>query len=266
MSIPTEVWLALIIGLLQGVFEWLPVSSEGIITATGMLGQLEPVVAIQLALFVHLGTAMAAAGYHRSTLRGWMRDLPTMDDAALRFWIVATAVTGVVGIVIYRSIVALLAGVGAAVAVAMIGGLLVLTGAIQLVDAGSDETRTKVTLGDALLIGILQGTAIIPGISRSAVTTSGLLLLGVDGPAAFRLSFLLAIPASVGAAGLAVLDAGGIPAVAFGPAVVTVGTAALVGAGTIGVLMRIAERVDFSVLAIGFGMLTIGGAGVMLLS
>jgi len=97
---------------------------------------------------------------------------------------------------------------------------------------------------DAVLVGSLQGLAILPGVSRSGTTISALLLRGYDATTAFRLSFLLSIPAALGAGGLAVLDTG---PTGVGPAATAVAlvTSAGVGFATIGGLLQIVRRIAF---------------------
>jgi len=106
----------------------------------------------------------------------------------------------------------------------------------------------------------LQGVAVLPGVSRSGVTTGVLLLRGHDGPEAFRLSFLLAIPASLGAAALAAVDAG-LPDVSPAAAGLALATSAVVGYLSMGALLGVARRVPFLAVCVGLGALAlVGGA------
>ena len=105
---------------------------------------------------------------------------------------------------------------------------------------------------------------ILPGISRSGTTVSALLLWGYEAPASLRLSFLLSIPASLGAAVLVVVTGGGLPGISPLVALVALTTSAVVGYGTIDALMRVVSRVPFSLVCIGPGSLAAVG-GLMVL-
>jgi len=123
--------------------------------------------------------------------------------------------------------------------------------------------RNQPTLVDACLVGAAQGIAILPGISRSGTTTSMLLFRSYDPPVAFRLSFLLSIPASLGAAALTVVGAGGLPGISLSGAIAATATSAIVGYLTIDALMRIVDRLPFWLICFGLGGLAIVGGGVV---
>ncbi|MFO7925617.1 undecaprenyl-diphosphate phosphatase, partial [Natronomonas sp.] len=112
--------------------------------------------------------------------------------------------------------------------------------------------------------GGLQGLTILPGISRSGTTVSVMLLRGYEGPASLRLSFLLSIPASLGAALLVVVTGGGLPGISPLVAVVALSTSAVVGYLTIDALMSIVDRVAFWLVCVGLGGLAVvGGLAVL---
>ena len=121
-------------------------------------------------------------------------------------------------------------------------------------------------LGIKSSVGSAQGFAILPGISRSGVTASTLLFRSDDPPTAFRLSFLLSIPASVGAAAFTVAGAGELPGTAPVPAAVALGVSAVVGYLTIDALLCVVERVPFATVCFALGALAIvGGGGIALI-
>jgi undecaprenyl-diphosphatase len=143
--------------------------------------------------------------------------------------------------------------------VALIGALLVATGLLQrFADARSLATRETPGAVDAVLVGGLQGLAILPGVSRSGTTTSALLLRGHDGPASFRLSFLLSIPAALIGGTVGVVRAGGI-GVSPTAGLVALVVAAVVGYATIDLLMRVVHRVAVWLLCVGLGALAVAG-------
>jgi undecaprenyl-diphosphatase len=262
--------VALVVGALQGVFEWLPISSEGNITLYLVAVEgLEPALAVQFSLFLHGGTGVAACAYYRDEIRALLADLPhwrprrafTAETATLSFLLVGTASSVVVGLAIYRALTGVVSALSGGAFVALIGCLLVGTGLLQRLGDDWVTERSHPALTDAVLVGSLQGLAILPGVSRSGVTAGALLIRGHDGSEAFRLSFLLSIPASFGAGLLVVLDVG-LPTVSPTAAGVALATSAVVGYATIGLLLGLVRRVSFWAVATGLGVLAIVGGGL----
>ena len=270
----TELLVAILAGIVQGVVEWLPVSSQGNLALVFTLVGTDPAAAVQLALFLQLGTTLSAATYYRGELATAIRTAPGWrpataydpDHALASYIVVASLFTGLVGIPLYVFAVDLASRLTGGVFIAAVGVLLIMTGLLHRlstsVSLGGRETPSLV---DSILVGSAQGFAILPGISRSGVTASTLLVRSYDPPAAFRLSFLLSIPASVGAAVLTLASAGGLPGIAPVPAAVALGVSAVVGYLTIDALMRVVERVPFATVCFALGALAIvGGGGIAL--
>jgi Uncharacterized bacitracin resistance protein len=270
-----DIAVAIVIGVLQGVIEWLPVSSQGnlavVLTALGS----DPDTAVQLALFLQLGTTLSAASYYRDELRqtviiapDWRPDRAFQgQNKLLSFLLVASLCTGLVGIPVYVLAVDVASELAGGVFIAVIGILLVLTGIAQLASESlSLGGRKTPTLSDSVLVGALQGLTILPGVSRSGTTTSVLLFRNYEPPAAFRLSFLLSIPASMGGAALTLAGAGGLPGIGLGPALVALTTSAVIGYIAIDTLLAIVERVPFWAVCFGLGGLAIVGGGAIWLA
>jgi undecaprenyl-diphosphatase len=267
-------WIAIVIGVVQGIVEWLPISSEGgvsiLLTALG----IAPELAVQLSLFLHAGTGLAALTYYRGEvaevlrdLRGWDRHTDPFAPAAetTTFLLVATAVSIVVAGGAYLMLLEAATELTGGAFIAVIGGLLVLTGMVQLAAEGRGGSQTRrLGLLDPVLVGAGQGLAILPGVSRSGTTASVLLLRGHSGERSFRLSCLLSIPAAFGASVLAVVEIGGVPPADPLIAGTAVLTSALVGYATIDALMRVVRRLPFWQVCFGLGGLAIlGGVLVM---
>jgi len=255
----------------QGALEWLPVSSEGTVALVlNLLGNADPEAAVGYALFLHAGTALAATVYYRGEIDGVLRTLPDLsaadpfgeETADVSFLIVATLASMAVGGVAYLALEALVSELAGGAFVALIGALLIVTGVVQKVaeSRGGIDRRTDPDLFDALVVGVLQGLAILPGVSRSGTTVSALLLRGHDGVDSLRLSFLLAIPASLGA-GLLTFDGLGISPTA---AVTALAVSAVVGYLTVGALVALVRRVAFWGVCVGFGTLALVGGGLLL--
>ncbi|MFD1585911.1 undecaprenyl-diphosphate phosphatase [Halorientalis brevis] len=281
-------WLvAVLVGVVQGALEWLPVSSEGTIALTlTIVADATPDAAVSYALFLHAGTAMAATVFYRDEIVDVLRTLPGLrprsaferPTADLAFLGVGTAVSGVVAISAYKLLEHLVSDLTGGAFVALIGGLLIVTGLVQRVaesrggglvqrvaeSRGGGPDKERPTLFDAVLVGGLQGLAILPGVSRSGTTVSALLLRGYEGVDSLRLSFLLSIPAALGAGVLAVLDTG-VAGISPGAAVVALAVSGVVGYLTVGALVALARRVAFWGICIGFGSLAVVGGALLVL-
>ena len=264
--------LALLLGILQGVFEWLPISSEGnVAMALTALGRSSE-SSVQLALFLHLGTALAATVYYRGSIAEVLATLPDWrprsaferETAETSFLAIATVASGVVGVAGYALLEEAVSALSGGAFVALIGLLLIATGILQRIAAGADGVSTRPpTAFDAVLVGALQGLAVLPGVSRSGTTTSALLLRRYEGEQSFRLSFLLSIPAALGAGLLVALDVGGVPSVSPASGAIALATAAVVGYATIDLLMRVVRRVAFWGICVGLGALAVVGGALV---
>jgi undecaprenyl-diphosphatase len=216
----TELLVGILADTVQGIVEWLPVSSQGNLALFLTAAGTDPDVALQLALFLQLGTTLSAATYYREDIARALQRVPGWrpgkaydeENALISYLLVACAMTALVGIPLYVFAIDLAGELGGAVFAGMIGALLVLTGLARLTaEFTRAGDRQQPTLVDSVLVGAVQGVAILPGVSRSGVTSSALLVRRYQPTDAFRLSFLLSIPASVGAAALTVAGAGGLP-------------------------------------------------------
>jgi undecaprenyl-diphosphatase len=264
---------AVLLGVGQGVLEWLPVSSEGGVALVVVASGESAVDATRFALVLHAGTAVAALAFYRDEVATFARQAPTWrprrafdaDRAELTFFGLATLVSGVVGVGLYLAFVEAASELAGGAFVLAVGVLLVGTGVVQRVaDEWGLGERERPDPLDAVLVGALQGLAILPGVSRSGTTVSALLLRGHDGEASLRLSFLLSIPASLGAGLLVVLDAG-VPAIPPAAAVLALAVSAVVGYLTVGALVALVRRVAFWGVCVGFGTLAVVGGGLVVL-
>ena len=205
-------WRAILLGMLQGATEFVPVSSSGhLVLVPWALGWAAPSLAFDAV--VHLGTLLAVLTYFWTDVialaRGWVRTLRErrLETTEGRLaWLILISVIpgGVVGLLLDDWFEALFSSPGA------VAGLLLVTGLILYL---SDRLvrgallQSDVGLRDVLVIGLAQGLAIAPGISRSGATISAGLWRGLDRDAAARFSFLMGIPIVAGAAASALLDA-----------------------------------------------------------
>jgi undecaprenyl-diphosphatase len=188
---------AIFLGLLQGLTEFLPVSSSGhLVIAQHFLGIRQPGVTFEV--MVHFGTLLSIICVFRQDIYNLSRSF--WDGAEqkkfLALLVIGTIPTGFMGFVLgsffektfERPFIA--------------GFMLLLTGLIVII-IHSVKIKTKdirsMTIWDAVIIGIFQGIAIIPGITRSGSTILGALWRGLNMETAVRYSFLMALPAILGA-------------------------------------------------------------------
>jgi len=201
---------AVVMGFLQGATEFLPVSSSGhLVLVPWLLGWEGP--GLTFGTVVHLGTLVAVVLYFRQQigqlLSGWWQSIRIQslvtEDARLSWLILVSAVPGALLGYLGESFFERLFGRPRAVSVMLLatGALLVLSESMGRKARALHEMRW----GDALAVGLAQGCAIAPGLSRSGVTIAAGLRLGLRRDQAARFSFLMAIPITAGAAGVRLL-------------------------------------------------------------
>jgi undecaprenyl-diphosphatase len=200
---------AVVLGLVQGLGEFLPISSSGhLIVVPWLLGWPEHSLAFDVAL--HVGTLVAvvyafAGDWWRilsGTLRGLVRGRPFAEPEGRLLGLLALAsVPGAVAGLLLEDWADTVFRSPALVAttMALMGAVLFLADRRVAREAGPDD-ETPVSLRDGLIIGLAQALALVPGVSRSGATISMALFLGYRRTAAARFSFLLATPITFGAA------------------------------------------------------------------
>ena len=243
-----SLWQIILLALLQGITEFLPISSSAhLILAPAWLGWEDQGIAFDIA--VHLGSLIAVIAFSRREIAAivgeswaWLvRRAPAGPSARLGLMIAAASLpVGVLGLLLHDTVAAafreprLIAVAGAVFAL-----LMVWSDRRPQAITGMGEIGFK----QALWIGCGQALALIPGASRSGVTITAARLLGMARPAAARLSFLLAIPVILAASALEALnvasapDAAGWGAMALG--MLVAGAAAFL---CMGLLLRLVAR------------------------
>lgn len=220
----------LLLGALQGLTEFLPVSSSGHLALAQQLmpGFEQPGLLFDVVL--HLGTLVAVILYFRQDLKQLLsspfrRDIQSVQDRRyLRLLIVGSIPTALIGLTLKDTVEQLYH------LPLIVAGLLVVTGLLLFVaERFRSSGRKRLTLADSLITGLAQGVAVLPGISRSGATIAVLLLRGVDGQTAARFSFLLALPAVGGAALVSLKDVGQLPQGEIGIYLASAGVSCLVG-------------------------------------
>jgi len=246
---------ALIVGLLQGLLEWLPISSQGnlVIFMISFLG-LEPEYALSLSVYLHLGTGLAALVYFREEILGVLRRDSASNRLLFRFLVIATFMTGIVGLPLF--LIARGTSLLGEALLTLTGAALIVTGLVQR-GARGEHSRTTEPLEtrDGIILGFVQGLSALPGLSRSGLTTSVMLFRGYSGEEAFRISFIMSVPA-VFAAALGLTAVEGAPPLGSG-VLLSLVASFLSAYLTIDVLLKLARRVKFWSLCIALGLLAL---------
>lgn len=250
---------ALILGVVQGLTEFLPVSSSGHLVLVQALLGVQP-DGITFEVFAHVGTLLALLVAYRSTVlrlirgvwalpqlsRGGPRDRETADDLRLLgLLLLASVPAGLAGILLKPQIDRLFGSVE------LVGWMLLLTGGLLLVAERrarpaaapvDPQQAARLSAGQALLMGIGQALAIFPGLSRSGTTLSFGLLARLDRADAANFAFLMAIPAIGGAFLLTLVDLAQTGSPLEGTLLVGAAAAAVSGYGAIHALLRLVQR------------------------
>lgn len=198
--------IGIILGVVQGVSEWLPISSKTqILLVSTFLLHLDFSQAYALGLFLEGGTFLAAVIYFRKELYKTVLALFGKGGAEgkqlLKYLFVVTVVTAIVAIPIYKFISSL-NGPVIGIPMILLGVLLIIDGIIIKLSKSKFQAKkdvTNLTIIDLILIGVSQGISALPGVSRSGTTVSAMLFMKVKPEEAFRLSFFALILSSIGA-------------------------------------------------------------------
>ncbi len=245
---------AILLGTLQGITEFLPISGGGHLALAELLFKMEQ-GSSSFNLMLHAGTLLAttivlrervtrAAGAGLSAVAAPSRFVTTAGGRDAATVILASLPTAVIGLLL-RDSVALWTRSPLVLGLGFVGtSAWVLS--TYWVRPGSKEQPSW--LG-ALLIGVAQGFAVLPGLSRSASTIAGALWLGVRPDRAFELSFLMSLPAVLGAIFLEARYAMAEPA-SFSPALLAALTALVTGAGALLLLRQLVMRGQFVLFAL----------------
>jgi len=184
-----------ILAVVQGLTEWLPVSSSGHLVITQKVLGVNPPLIFDVML--HVGTLMVVLTVFRKDILEIIkafvrRDFETEEGKLALFIVVGSVPIAIIGFVFYDFLKSLFSNLLA------VGLALLITGCVLFFSEKRIGNR-KIGILDSLLIGLAQGITIIPGISRSGVTLATGLLRRVDKATAFKYSFLLSVPTVIGA-------------------------------------------------------------------
>ncbi len=245
---------AIVLAVLQGLTEFLPVSSSGhLVLAQYWFGHVEE-TNLLFDIMLHCATVVAILVYFRDDWIALTRGLFGNSGSTKGDSVFTGAEWRTVQMVIVASIPTAMLGLGVQQIGLqvfsrpdIVGGLLILTGIVLWIGRGKSIGRgiKDMNVLDALIIGVVQGIAVLPGISRSGSTIAGGLLLGLERDLIVRFSLLISIPAILGATLLEMLKMMNNLHVLIGPHVVGMGVAAIVGYWSIAVILRLVKQDHF---------------------
>lgn len=235
---------ALVLGVVQGLTEFLPISSSAhLLIVSQLLGWEDPGAAFTAV--TQIGTELAVILYFRreiaAIVRAWGRSLVSADarhdpDARMGWLvIIGTIPIGVLGLLFADQIETVARNLWLTATMLIIFGLL-----LGVADAFGSRRKTErdLTVRDGILFGLAQALALIPGVSRSGATITGGLAMGYSRAAAARYAFLLAIPAVLASGLYEATKIGDEATVAWAPTIVATVIAFGVGFSVIAWLMR----------------------------
>ncbi len=203
----SETIRALILGIVQGLTEFLPVSSSGHLElAKYFLGDTSLAhESLLMTVTLHAATALATLGVFRRDVveifRGLFR-FQWNEESQFALKIIISMIPAVVVGLLFEEEIEMLFNRQ----VLLVGFMLIITGLLLYLADRARSTGKPVSFSNALIIGIAQAIAILPGISRSGATISSTVLLGVDRERATRFSFLMVVPLILGKMAKDLLD------------------------------------------------------------
>src|SRR5262245_23842010 len=197
----TLVWKTVLIGVVEGVTEFLPVSSTGHIILAEEVLHFEGPPGKVFEIVIQLGAILAVCFLYRAKIWSTMTGVMQREPRAMRFAaavIVGFLPAAVVGVVVYKYIKSVLFSPMVVAVALIVGGF-----AILLIERYAQRPRVKavddIDLKTALFVGVCQCLAMIPGVSRSGATIMGARVFRVDRATSAEFSFFLAMPTMLGA-------------------------------------------------------------------
>jgi len=217
---------ALILGIIQGLTEFLPVSSSGHLEIGSVLFNLEASNNLLFAVIVHLATAIATIVVFKDDILVLIKELFQFkwNDSTkyVSLLVISMVPVFIVGVFFKDEVESLFSG-----NLILVGSMLLITGGLLLFAHFNNGGKKSVNPVTAFIIGIAQSVAVLPGISRSGATISTALLLGIERSKAARFSFLMVLAPIIGASLLQLKDYSEAPQLhSVSPMVLIIGFAA----------------------------------------
>lgn len=268
---------AIVLGITQGITEFLPISSDGhLILVPALFGWSRFGLGFDVVL--HAATLLATVAYFRRDVWALATGLfskaeERARDRRLAWFVIAATIPSVVIALAFEPLVERVETLPMSTQVTIVGGFLLVTAALlagaELLARRSKSTiatAEDIPLKQALLVGLAQGFAVAPGLSRSGTTIAAGVALGIKRDEAARFSFLLSIPIIFAATAKKILldvIVGGEALPAAGPLIVGLITTALVGYAAIALLLPYVRKHSLWAFAI---YTTIAGTAILVMS
>ena len=258
-------------GAIQGITEWLPISSQALVLVTN--GILDPDSSfgnlVYFALTLHLGTCLSSLIYYRSRIFKIFKNafvLKSKGNHELVFYLITTISSFISALPIFIFIIFVdeISEIVGVIGMIVLG-LIYLTGGIYQYfgtkRTNIDKDISKATHKDGIIIGLIQGFSIIPGMSRSGLTISSLLLRGFNKTESLNISFILGIPVTLvaGVIGLIYLTEKSFLDI------LAIIISFLIGYLSIKFFITITKKVEFYSFVIFLGVMILISSGIYLL-
>ena len=194
-----EIFQAIIYGIIQGLTEFLPVSSSGHLELAKAIMQDDSLAkeSMLMTVVLHAATALSTIVIFRKEIGQIFKGLfqfKANEESAFSLKIVLSMIPAVAVGLLYDDVIeSFFSG-----KILLVGSMLIVTGLLLFLADKAKKTEKKVGIPESIIIGIAQAIAILPGISRSGATISTSVLLGIDRTRAARFSFLMVIPIILG--------------------------------------------------------------------
>tara|TARA_B100000029_G_scaffold153330_2_gene148552 strand:- start:281 stop:1048 length:768 start_codon:yes stop_codon:yes gene_type:complete len=247
-------WIqALFLGLVQGITEFLPISSSGhLVLSQHLLNIKESGILIEVAL--HFGTLIAIIIYYYNNLVDLSKDFVYNRQNSRSYIlkiVIATLPAIVVGLFL-QDIIEEYFTINVIKITFLLTGIILMSTLFY-----SNNKNSNISIKKAIIIGLMQALAILPGISRSGITISIAMLLGIKKEESARFSFYLAIPILSGAVLLQIYKINNMISINYFPLIIGIISSALTGYMVIGWLLSVIYRGKFWLFSIYCIMLSI---------
>jgi undecaprenyl-diphosphatase len=248
---------------LQGLLEWLPISSEGQIALVMLyvFNITESSTILSLIIWLHLGTMGAALLKYRSEYFHVLFPKTAEFTYLRKFLVVVTLATGITAIPLYLFLREVFKPSYGDIISVMIGICLIFTGIILYIFRNIREYRpaTDLSLKEMIFLGLVQGLSILPGISRSGTTVATLLGRKIEQENSLKYSFLMSVPVVFGAFIFDLMISGvpELPGISIYEIMMMIGVAFAFGLLSMDVLLAVAKKVNFAYFCVLIGLIAV---------
>lgn len=257
-----EMWEAIILGIVQGLTEFLPVSSSGHLEIAKWLMGDDAIgeQSLMMTVMLHFATALATVAVFRKDIMEIFSGLFSFqwnEQVAFSIKIIISMIPAAIAGIFFEDLIESMFSQR----IMLVGFMLIITALLLFLADRAKSTNKQVSYFDAVIIGISQAIAIIPGISRSGATISTSVLLGIDRYKAARFSFLMVVPLIFGKIAKDLIDgdftSGGHDWVALAAGFIAAFTTGVYACKWMIVLVRKSKLTYFAIYCVIVGLIAI---------